>query len=29
LPTSLPEGEFSHNSDKHLQDYFQGLTVLN
>jgi ADP-ribose pyrophosphatase YjhB (NUDIX family) len=29
LPTSLPEGEFSHDSDKHLQDYFQGLTVLN
>lgn len=29
LPTSLPSGEFSHDSDKHLQDYFQGLTIVN
>lgn len=26
--TSLPEGKFSHDTERHLQDYFQGLTVL-
>ena len=28
LPTSLPEGKLSHDHDKHLQDYFQGVTTL-
>jgi 8-oxo-dGTP diphosphatase len=28
LPTSLPKDELSHDNDKHLQAYFQGLTIL-
>ncbi len=28
LPTAIPEDELSHDNDKHLQDYFQGLTTL-
>jgi ADP-ribose pyrophosphatase YjhB (NUDIX family) len=28
LPTSLPEEELSHDNGKHLQAYFQGLTIL-
>jgi ADP-ribose pyrophosphatase YjhB (NUDIX family) len=28
LPTALPEGELSHDNEKHLQHYFQGLTIL-
>jgi ADP-ribose pyrophosphatase YjhB (NUDIX family) len=28
FPASLPEGELSHDSDRHLQDYFQGRTTL-
>ncbi len=27
-PGSLPENLLSHDNDKHLQDYFQGLTTL-
>ncbi|MBF2003648.1 MAG: NUDIX hydrolase [Synechococcales cyanobacterium C42_A2020_086] len=27
-PSDIPQGTLSHDHDRHLQDYFQGLTVL-
>jgi ADP-ribose pyrophosphatase/8-oxo-dGTP diphosphatase len=27
-PSAMPEGKLSHDNDRHLQDYFNGLTTL-
>jgi ADP-ribose pyrophosphatase YjhB (NUDIX family) len=27
-PNSLPQGKFSHDHDRHLEDYFKGLTTV-
>jgi hypothetical protein len=27
-PSAMPEGKLSHDNDRHLQDYFKGLTTL-
>ena len=28
LPTAIPKGKLSHDHDRQLQDYFNGLTIL-